>query len=377
MASSMRTPRDLKVMIEQSHQEWGTSYKLTWEQIGDGETAPPLTSSSSPSVANSDKKGKNNEIVQNLLGFANADMSENAMLRSRIDEQSELICILKRRSDEHLASAQTLERVNAELRSFREDAAKQLEQEIRKFNILDDRFHELASNHEEMIKFKDEYKRQNEKLRKENERLRDENARLFNKAVEERDQRIAVLEEQVAGLNKQRGKMEEKCNSLTQELQQQETAHNTRLSALEKQLRQAQAKINELQSELSSVKQERQTVSKEVEERLKALSKERDELLDLSMQRGKIIQEKQKEAEKFQQKIDEAEKAKQAALAKFEREAAAVDANLQVQKLRQDLAEAQDRVETMVKEFDAFKKHTNSLLTKEKELNARLRHLVG
>ncbi|KAI8481416.1 Coiled-coil domain containing 89 [Branchiostoma belcheri] len=355
MASSMRTPRDLKVMIEQSHQEWGTSYKLTWEQIGDGETAPPLTSSSSPSVANSDKKSKNNEIVQNLLGYANADMSENAMLRSRIDEQSELICILKRRSDEHLASAQTLERVNAELRKFREEAEEQLEQEVRKFNILDERFHELASNHEEMIKFKDEYKRQNEKLRKENERLRDENARLFNEALEERDQRIAVLEEQVASLNRQRGKMEEKCKYV-------ETLSRCKIK---------------LQSELSSVKQDRQTMSKEVEERLKALSKERDELLDLSMQRGKIIQEKQKEAEKFQQKIDEAEKAKQAALARFEREAAAVDANLQVQKLRQELAEAQDRVETMVKEFDAYKKHTNSLLTKEKELNARLRHLVG
>lgn len=42
------------------------------------------------------------------------------------------------------------------------------------------RFNELAENHEEMIKFKDEHKRRNERLLKENAKLRKDNETLFS-----------------------------------------------------------------------------------------------------------------------------------------------------------------------------------------------------
>lgn len=120
------------------------------------------------------------------------------MLRSRIDEQSQLIMILKNRADEAIVRTQTLEKINSELVEFRENATEKLNHEIRKFNLLDKRFSELADNHEEMIKFKDEYKRVNTELRAENERLRDENRKLFSKALLEKDEMIKNLEEKFA-----------------------------------------------------------------------------------------------------------------------------------------------------------------------------------
>ena len=42
------------------------------------------------------------EHLRTLKGLDAEEVSENGMLRSRIDQQSELICILKRRADEYL-----------------------------------------------------------------------------------------------------------------------------------------------------------------------------------------------------------------------------------------------------------------------------------
>ena len=135
-----------------------------------------------------------------LKALSKDDKTENALLRSRIDEQSQLIMILKQRSDEHYHKAKTLERINDELELFRTRAQEQIDNEIKRFNILDGRFNDLASNHEELIKIKDEYKRNNEHLRRENLKLRDENAKLFSKAIEERDEKIKQLDDSIETL---------------------------------------------------------------------------------------------------------------------------------------------------------------------------------
>ncbi len=54
-----------------------------------------------------------------LRSLSEDDKTENAMLRSRIDQQSELIMILKQRTDEAVTKAHTLERINDELKAFR------------------------------------------------------------------------------------------------------------------------------------------------------------------------------------------------------------------------------------------------------------------
>ena len=132
-----------------------------------------------------------------LRALSEDDKSENAMLRSRINEQSQLIMILKQRADEASITTQTLERINRELENFRDTAQDELNMQLKKNNMLDARFNDLASNHAEMIKIKDDYKKRNVELMNDNAKLRAENANLFSAAIEERDQAIATLQRKV------------------------------------------------------------------------------------------------------------------------------------------------------------------------------------
>jgi predicted nucleic acid-binding Zn-ribbon protein len=150
------------------------------------------------------------ESLDKLKQLKEDDKSEMGMLRSRIDDQSKLIMILKQRADEEIIRAQTLDRINQELTDFRDHADEMLKHEHRRFNQLEHRFHTLATNHEEMIKFKDEYKRVNTELREENARLKSENARLFSKAIQEKDGRIQDLEKKFATVKLENSNLEAK-----------------------------------------------------------------------------------------------------------------------------------------------------------------------
>lgn len=55
-----------------------------------------------------------------LKALTEDDKAENAKLRSRIDEQCQLIMILKQRADEGTIRTQTLEKINKELMDFRD-----------------------------------------------------------------------------------------------------------------------------------------------------------------------------------------------------------------------------------------------------------------
>ena len=70
------------------------------------------------------------------------------------------------------------------------------------------RWHELAENHDEMIKIKDDYKRRNVDLTAENARLREDNAKLFSKAIQERDATIGELQKKLNAIKEQSSAMD-------------------------------------------------------------------------------------------------------------------------------------------------------------------------
>ena len=138
--------------------------------------------------------------LEKLRALSKDDLSENGLLRSRIDQQCELICILKQRADESLKKSITLEEETGELKKHRDEILTALHNETRKYTVLEKRFFVLNQNHEELIKIKDEYKTENEKLRIENSRLRTENEGLFGSLVQERDSQIKQLRDEVKNL---------------------------------------------------------------------------------------------------------------------------------------------------------------------------------
>ncbi|XP_041057155.1 coiled-coil domain-containing protein 89 [Carcharodon carcharias] len=325
--------------------------------------------------------------LEKLRGLSQDDKTEKALLRSRIDEQSQLICILKRRADEFLLRCQTLETINTELENQHKDLKRQLEGQLKESAQLEKRFMDLAFNHKELIKFKDEYKSQNAELRKQNEKLQKENENIFCKALEQKDNKIAKLSNELGKCLKQCKALEQECNQITQNLQRKES------ELLEKQTSTEKFYLNEVQSLRAKLKdsEDRYNVAElkqkesaeirnrketEFEHKLYVLSQEKEELLKLSMQRGKIIQEKQKDIQRLEEKLKLTEKAKKDAEERFQYESTAVNANVKVKELQQQYHKSQQVYADLEREFEAFKKHSNDLLTKEKELNAKLRHLI-
>uniref|UniRef100_A0A8C6UNG2 Zgc:172182 n=1 Tax=Neogobius melanostomus TaxID=47308 RepID=A0A8C6UNG2_9GOBI len=195
------------------------------------------------------------DALENLWVFSGAEGTDIEVLRSRIDEQSTLISILKQRSDELLVRCQALQKINSELEDKITDCHKELDNERMKSETLEKRFMVLASNHEAIIVFKDEYKSHNAELKQRNQELQSENDTLFSKKLQ--DQEAAV-------------------QSIAQEL---------------KQLKEKYAQEENNYRYL-----------------IFSLCRERDKLLQVSVERGKLIQEKQQELEQMEIKLSEEKK---------------------------------------------------------------------
>ncbi|TRY92804.1 hypothetical protein DNTS_024872 [Danionella cerebrum] len=327
------------------------------------------------------------QALEKLRSLSHEEQTEADVLRSRIEEQSTLICILKQRADEMLQRCQALEKINTELENLRASVQEELENERKKSDLLEQRFMMLASNHKELIGFKNEYKSQNAKLVKENEMLQKENETLFSETVEEKEEIILKLTQELKDLAEQHKILENEYQEKTtgfqiklKELmnlhQIKEASLKNELSDTQKQLKTAVEICAELDLQLRNTQEKESFKETETKEKLEKLMKEKEELIDLSVQRGKIILDKQVEIEELEKKRGEAERGMRDAENRFEKEAAAVNNELRVKTLQDALEKAVETSNELKKEFEAFKKHSGELLEKEKELNCKLRHII-
>nr|XP_056714661.1 coiled-coil domain-containing protein 89 [Euleptes europaea] len=326
------------------------------------------------------------ESLEKLQGLSDGEKGEKAMLRSRIHEQSQLICILKKRADDNLVRCRSLEQLNAELEELRMADSLRLENQTRRVQQLEERFMDLAANHEDMIHFKDEHKRQNMQLREENKRLRQENLSLFSQPLKEKEAELNHLVSQYKKLSKDMEALNESHRQESQHAQQREKelleAQSLRASSHAEEVRSLRRQLEVLEEKLSHAMEQLEEAEKELRDGdLKAtveqLRQEKEELLNLSMERGKVLQEKQREISQLEKKVEEMEKAKLAAEQRFETEAAMVDSVLRVRDLQFRLDGAERAYVGLRMQFEAYKKHSMDLLTKEKELNTKLRHFMA
>ncbi|KAJ8394399.1 hypothetical protein AAFF_G00046100 [Aldrovandia affinis] len=339
MASPQRTPRDLKNMIRDTKQDMDDMHLA----------------------------------LEKLRGLSQDEETETTTLRSRIDEQSSLIC---------------LERINAELENLRLEVQNELENERKRSYQLEQRFMDLAANHQQLVNFKDEYKAQNANLTEENERLREENESLFCKELQEKEAIILKLTQELKDLAEQHKILEteyqEKTTGFQIKLKELMSLHQTKEASLQdelhitqKQLKDAVDMYAELDMQLRQTREKDTSREGLMQEKLEALAKENDELLDFSLQREKEIQDKHKEINMIERSRQEAEDGRAAAEERFEKEAEEVNADLKVKSLQLALDESEQTCDKLKKDFEAYKRHSSDLLEKEKELNAKLRHMIG
>ncbi|KAJ7370180.1 Coiled-coil domain containing 89 [Desmophyllum pertusum] len=111
--------------------------------------------------------------------------------------------------------------------------------------------------------------------------------------------------------------------------------------------------------------------------RVSALMKERDEFAKLALERGKALEEKQREIKELFLKLEETEHSLKETEDKFVSELRTLSVNAQVVRLKKQLDDSERRQRESAKEYDAYKRHMSTLLGKEKELNNKLRVLIG
>ncbi|XP_075447594.1 coiled-coil domain-containing protein 89 [Ascaphus truei] len=312
------------------------------------------------------------------------EKTENGMLRSRLDEQSQLICMLKRRADETLLKCQDLETGNQELERRRGEAEGRLQAESQRGNQLEERFELLAANHQQMICFKDEYKRQNVELRGECEQLREWSRANTQPELLERDRRIRELQAQLGAADteqrEQRSRQEEELETLRrshEQILEKSRGQSLELESLTRKLQDSEEMCRQAQKNLSRLQDERRVSECEAVRMVKEAKKEKQELLQLCMERGRIIQEHQREASELGDRILEAEKACREAEERYQRDSAAVDTDARVADLRKRVEEGEEELGQLNREFEAYRTHSRDLLAKERNLNAKLRHLIG
>ncbi|XP_040820235.1 coiled-coil domain-containing protein 89 [Ochotona curzoniae] len=326
------------------------------------------------------------EALANLRGLSEEEKSEKAMLCSRIQEQSQLICILKRRSDEALERCQILELLNTELEEEKEQEAEKLKAQRQHVRKLEERFMTLAANHELMIRFKDEHKSQNVKLKEENEKLRLENNNLFSQALKDKEAQVLQLTALSEDLTKEVEALKQRCaqgacqaqareKELLELQTQQARTHAKEAEQLRGQLQNLKQQHQQALEQMAKAEETHTSLSQELQTRLHTVSREKEELLQLSMERGKVLQSKQAEIRQLEEKLETADMARKRALERFEQEAVAVNSDLRVRELQRQVEGIQKAYDNLRLQSEAFKKHSLDLLGKERELNAKLRHL--
>lgn len=133
----------------------------------------------------------------------------------------------------------------------------------------------------------------------------------------------------------------------------------------------------QIKEELSSLMEIRKTEQMTAEGKVEELNREKKELLQLCMERGRTLQGRQKELSELSNRLQGAEKARRKAEERYRKDQTAVDADSRVQELNTRLDDSEKQLELLRREFEAYKKHSGDLLAKERELNAKLRHLIG
>ncbi|CAN8195551.1 unnamed protein product [Coccothraustes coccothraustes] len=93
------------------------------------------------------------------------------------------------------------------------------------------------------------------------------------------------------------------------------------------------------------------------------------------MERSKALRDKECEIQKLE-KLETVVEAMQRAGRCLKKEAAA-DKDLKVQELQGQLERSKKAYNELLLQFDAYRKHSMDLLTKERALNIKLHHFVG
>ncbi|NXI80060.1 CCD89 protein, partial [Rhipidura dahli] len=316
------------------------------------------------------------------------ERSEEALLLSDLEQHHHLMSVLKKKEDDTCECCRDLEQLNKQLEKQRADDAVKIKTQSQRIQYLEERFMDLAKNHEKMIQFKNEHKKRHMQLWEENRRLQQDREALFSQAVREKEAEVLRLAAQARKLSQQLCSLQEKFTyeshraqerekELLEAQSQQAGAYAQEVDSLKMKLQLLQERHQEATARAEQAESQQQAQGSELQAKLERAHEEKEQLLNLAMERGKALQDKEQTIQKLEEKLETEKKAMKRAERCRKKEAAEGDKDLKVQELQSQLECSKQAYNELWLRFDAYRKHSMDLLTKERALNVKLRHFVA
>ncbi|XP_057293079.1 coiled-coil domain-containing protein 89-like [Hydractinia symbiolongicarpus] len=301
------------------------------------------------------------------LSKISLEESNELLLRSRIDQQSELICILKRRADEYLEKCMKQEE---ELVRSKEECEKYTrlylkEQKISAAKISKSETLEVKVN--EVMKEKDEISQERDKLKADYHTLKEENEKLIaaenasrksilqemQRTLRERQSEILLLKEQLKSNEKQN---EKNCKELKNELDAAKNKLKDDTAMLLKQVTTLKDMLSETKTKLQTSQQKVKTTKQQANEAHKEMEDVKNELMLVN----KLYTSEREKCKELEEQFILSENGNKSEKRRI---------------LQLRITELEEEQKEQMLHFEAYKKHTEELLSKEKTLNERLRRV--
>lgn len=299
---------------------------------------------------------------------------ETEVLYNRIDQQVELISVLKQRLDETSARWERSEREQEEQESERNKIQLTYNELLQKYSLLELRFSQLSENHREMIKLKDEYKSQ---IQKSSAQVKaSESAESMALKVEKR--KNSDLQEEIKKLRDEREDSADLYKVLQKKSEGQEGCINDmelKNASLQKQLNTDKEDSAYTVAQLKNKLVEKDEAIEKSHKQCQSLQSHTSDLTQQILARGKLVNDKEdtikglhKEREKKKEEYNKVQ-AEYAALKD------SVDSNRIVRDLRETLIDQKDAYSRLEMELSRFKKIAQDTLKREQSVNQELRHV--
>jgi len=293
------------------------------------------------------------------------------LLRSRIEQQSDLIMLLKTRNEE---LTDTVNSLNGRVAKSGADSAV-LENVKAKakiqYDVLYDRFNTLAKQHEQLIEFNAGHKADKLRFKQERDELEGKVNTIASTLKQDFKATESTLQAAIDGYKR-------KIASLEQQLSEESKGSDQKSDALTTKINELTARLNESAAATAAAIRERDVLQKKLdlasgdsaqllEATEKALRDTQNTALGLSKQLEGMEGELGRNEERTAAAVAEAaELRKQAA-------AAAADSQDLAERMTRD--PAQQQLDKLKNEYAAYKSYSADLLEKEKAMNKRLRNL--
>lgn len=293
------------------------------------------------------------------------DCNSIEFLRSRIDQQSELICILKRRADEYLEKVMKQEEQIISYQEQTETLEKELTNQKLIASLCEERYENTIKQRRKLLTENAALKDEIDSIRNSNNNV-DVESKKLKETIRSKENCIKELQ---AAVDKNK---ENALYVTSNQLKEYKASLNKKFKNLKEQVKSNRDVIEIVKRQ---DKMDLEMLKEYVFDELKKLHCAATNFCSTLEEKASIIVERNKEIVSLKNIIATEKRNVQLLEEKIASTNECVEKTKIVTTLKDRVNELEEELSSHTVQFDAYKSHTNDLLMKEREMNAKLRRL--